>query len=347
MGILRFILALSVLASHASGIGIPLPDGKPYASWTMSLIGGPQAVTFFFIISGFYMAMVLNTKYHNNTFKFYGNRFLRLWPTYIIVFILACIFNPTVNWVLEATKNCGLFVKSYIWLSNIFILGTDSFWLFNLEHCKLIYQLDSISGDTNGGNLLINQPVFTISVEIMFYLLAPFILKSLKKTWIYFAIGVIYCYCFVLTGKINSIYQYYFFPSSFIYFALGALAWHYSKNKDFVLTDKRVIVILIICLCLMFVYTLLSMIILLSFTFALPKLFELTKNSKADRLIGELSYPLYIVHYPVLVYLWGANLKPELIGVVCFGITLVISIILHFLIERPIDKLRQKSFENA
>jgi peptidoglycan/LPS O-acetylase OafA/YrhL len=342
MGILRFLLALSVLAAHASGIGIPLPNGKPYPSWVMSLIGGPQAVTFFFIISGFYMAMILNTKYRDNTLRFYGNRFLRLWPTYIVVFILACIFTPAGSFVLKATQDCGVFVKGYIWLSNIFILGTDSFWLFNLEHCKLYFHLNTISGDTNGGYLLINQPVFTISIEIIFYLMAPFILRSIKRTWIYFAIGVLYCFCFVLMGKINTIYQYYLFPSSFIYFALGALAWHYSKTKDLVLTDKRIVWIFIICLCLMFVYTLFSMIILLCFTFAIPKLFELTKNSKADRLIGELSYPLYIVHHPVLLFLGGLPISNETRGIICLSLTLLISMVIHFSLERPIDKWRQK-----
>lgn len=345
MGILRFLLALSVIASHASGIGIPLPDGKPYPAWTMYLLGGPQSVSLFFIISGFYMAMVLNTKYQNNTLRFYGNRFLRLWPTYIVVFLLACFFNPVASTVLQLTSECSLAVKSYIWLSNIFILGTDSFWLLSLDNCHLHYLPAFINQNSNGYSLLINQPAFSISMEMLFYLMAPFILKSLKRVWIYFAIGVIYYYYFILTNNINLIYQYHLFPSSFIYFALGALAWHYSKQNDFKLTDKKVIFIFIGCLCLMFAYTLFSMILILGFAIMIPRLFELTKYSKLDRLIGELSYPLYIVHYPVLLYLWGARTEQHLLGVYCFTITLVISILIHLLVERPVDKWRQKSIQ--
>jgi peptidoglycan/LPS O-acetylase OafA/YrhL len=121
MGILRFLLALAVIASHANGIGIPLPHEKPYPSWAIFMVDGRQAVALFFIISGFYMAMVLNTKYQNSTLKFYGNRFLRLWPTYIIILVLACIFTPVGGNILKATSECGFFVKSYVWLSNIFI----------------------------------------------------------------------------------------------------------------------------------------------------------------------------------------------------------------------------------
>jgi len=91
----------------------------------------------------------------------------------------------------------------------------------------------------NGCFLLINQPAFTISIEIIFYLMAPFILKSVKRIWIYFGIGVLYHYYFILSGNNNIIYQYHMFPSSFIYFGLGALAWHYSKNRSFDLSDKK------------------------------------------------------------------------------------------------------------
>jgi peptidoglycan/LPS O-acetylase OafA/YrhL len=347
MGILRFLLALSVISSHASGIGFPLPEGKPYPIWAMSLIEGRQAVALFFIISGFYMAMVLNTKYQNHTLRFYINRFFRLWPTYIIVFVLACIFTPVGSTVLKLTNDCGLAVKSYVWLSNIFILGTDSFWLLSLDNCHFHYLPAYINENSNGYSLLINLPSFSISIEMVFYLMAPFILKSVKRIWIYFFIGVAYFYWVLFSYNINNIYQYHFLPSSFIYFALGALAWHYSKNIKFELTDKKVISIFLGCFVLLFVYTLFPMIIILCFTILVPRLFELTKNSKADRLIGELSYTLYIVHYPVLIYLWESRFQHYLLGVTCFAISLVISITIHFLVERPVDKWRQRSIQAA
>lgn len=347
MGILRFLLALSVIASHASGMGIPLPDNKPYPFWAIYLVEGRQSVALFFIISGFYMAMVLNTKYQNHTLRFYGNRFLRLWPTYIIVFILTCIFTPVGSTILELTNNCGFAVKSYVWLTNVFILGTDSFWLLSLDNCHLHYLPAFINPNSNGASLLVNSPSFSISMEMVFYLMAPFILKSLKRVWIYFAFGVLYYYYFVLTNNINIIYQYHLFPASFIYFALGALAWHYSKNKDFELTDKKVILLLTGCIALMFAYTLFSMIIILGFTIMVPRLFEITKYSKTDRLIGELSYPLYIIHYPVLIYISGYQMEQRYLGISCFAITLVLSVIIHFLVERPVDKWRQRSAQQA
>ena len=56
MGILRFILALAVVFVHT---------GHIYGSdfYGTRLMGGVVAVQAFYIISGFYMALILNTKY--------------------------------------------------------------------------------------------------------------------------------------------------------------------------------------------------------------------------------------------------------------------------------------------
>lgn len=343
MGILRFLLALSVIASHASGIGIPFPDGKPYNMWAMNLIEGRQSVALFYIISGFYMAMVLNTKYLDKNLKFYLNRFLRLWPAYIIAFVLACIFTPLGENIVKTIADCGIAIKIYVWFCNLFILGTDSFWLISIDNCQLHYLPSYINPTSNGYELSINSPSFSIGIEMLFYLMAPFILRSLKRTWIYFLIGVLYTFYIVLSGNINFIYQYHLFPSSFIYFALGALSWNYYKKDTSLLPEKKLFAIFICCLALMFCYTLFPIIIILSFTVMVPRLFELTKHSKIDRLIGELSYPLYIIHYPVLIYLWGKNLPPVCLGITCFSITLLLAFIVHFLVEKPIDRLRQRS----
>jgi peptidoglycan/LPS O-acetylase OafA/YrhL len=51
---------------------------------------GRAAVQMFYLISGFYMALILNEKYRRPTATgiFYSNRFLRLWPAVFIVNVL-------------------------------------------------------------------------------------------------------------------------------------------------------------------------------------------------------------------------------------------------------------------
>src|SRR3979411_2191986 len=83
MGSLRFLLALSVACGH---FGVPL--GFPTSD---------VAVQSFFVISGFYMALVLNEKYGPGTYwLFLSNRLLRIWPAYFLILILS--LAATGNW---------------------------------------------------------------------------------------------------------------------------------------------------------------------------------------------------------------------------------------------------------
>ena len=56
MGFIRLLLAVSVVSSHA---GV-----HPF----LSLVGGTVAVKTFFIISGFYIAMIINNYKDNTSF---------------------------------------------------------------------------------------------------------------------------------------------------------------------------------------------------------------------------------------------------------------------------------------
>src|SRR5690348_4065548 len=81
MGTLRAFLAFSVLAWHI----------RPAGYDRLTLVDGGVAVLIFFIISGFYMSMVLNEKYlrlENGTRRFFVNRLLRIFPAYLAAMIL-------------------------------------------------------------------------------------------------------------------------------------------------------------------------------------------------------------------------------------------------------------------
>src|ERR1700751_2909819 len=73
MGALRLILALSVVASHADVPSI------------LRLWGGPSAVQIFFVISGFYMQLILRKEYRGDAVGFWMSRGARIYPAYAIV----------------------------------------------------------------------------------------------------------------------------------------------------------------------------------------------------------------------------------------------------------------------
>lgn len=76
MGLLRLLLAFAVVIGHSA----PIP-GLP-------LLGAGLAVKVFFVVSGFYMALILSEKYEakpRGRWLFYSNRFLRIFPLYWVV----------------------------------------------------------------------------------------------------------------------------------------------------------------------------------------------------------------------------------------------------------------------
>jgi len=68
MGIIRTLLAISVLITHSQPI------------FEIFLLNGDLAVTLFFIISGFLISLAFEKKYKRNLAAFYINRVLRVYP---------------------------------------------------------------------------------------------------------------------------------------------------------------------------------------------------------------------------------------------------------------------------
>jgi peptidoglycan/LPS O-acetylase OafA/YrhL len=106
MGLIRFFLAISVVIAH-NGIRVPGIEGL-------------LAVYAFFVISGFYMALVLNEKYLDNILGFYGARFLRLWPSYIVVLVIVLLFVAPMSDTIYASTLAAV----YTWTATITMFFT-------------------------------------------------------------------------------------------------------------------------------------------------------------------------------------------------------------------------------
>lgn len=71
MGLFRLVLAFCVVLAH--GLNLPIPAAR-----------ADVAVQTFYIVSGFYMALVLTEKYRDFSTYFF-NRLLRIYPAYFLV----------------------------------------------------------------------------------------------------------------------------------------------------------------------------------------------------------------------------------------------------------------------
>jgi peptidoglycan/LPS O-acetylase OafA/YrhL len=356
MGILRILLAISVVLAHSSSI------------FGFSIVGGQIAVQAFYIISGFYMTLILNEKYIgvNNSYKlFISNRFLRLYPIYWVILFLTILYSVAIS-IYSKGNNLGNFSVYYDNFENmnfgsfIFLLFTNLF-LF-LQDVVMFLGLDTTTGhlfftsnfrETTPQlhTFLFIPQAWTIGVEIAFYLIAPFLVKRKLKIIIYLImlsliLRTVLYFHFELK---NDPWTYRFFPTELVFFLLGIVSYHiYKKMQTIEVKNTFLKLIWIGILGFTLVYSFLpisakSYLYLTTFFMSLPFVFILTKNWKIDSYIGELSYPIYISHIFILTVI--SAFKIPIIGgagLILTLFTIVFSIILNELVAKKIEKIRQK-----
>lgn len=337
MGLLRLLLALSVITGHSGSI------------FGYSLLPAQFSVLVFFILSGFYMSLVINEKYDLMTEglkTFYKNRFLRLYPTYFVVLCATVaiqnIFHEQ-NVFFNPSPKLDIFQRvSYIAL-NLAVFGQDI-----------------VSSFDNRFHSFPNHPVsigWTIGTEALFYVIAPFVVK--RKAWktvLYLALASL-AVRLSLLGFRPDPSRYRVFPSTLIFFLMGYASYLiYKQIQD----EPRAAwlgkvlfwgVAILVGLRLAISGVLLPdqvnldspsyWIIYITVMYLAPFLFAYTKNSKIDNYIGQITYPIYICHNFV-IYLVKSVLKVPLPDY-SYAVVLLAAafgIMLHTFVERPINVFR-------
>jgi len=147
LNFIRFTLALGVILFHYGVNYFPFNSGP----LNTLIVNSSFRVSFFFFISGFVMCMVYAKQADSLSAKyFYKRRFARIFPLYWLAFLFTVI---VVVFVKNAAPR-GL---------NIILHGLG---------------LQSL----NPGHVLdLNYPTWSISVELIFYLVFPFLLKWVMR----------------------------------------------------------------------------------------------------------------------------------------------------------------------
>jgi peptidoglycan/LPS O-acetylase OafA/YrhL len=354
MGIIRLLLALTVVIAHTN----PVFGNK--------MIIGITSVHAFFIISGFYMALILNEKYTDNkTYKLYiSNRFLRLFPVYWLVLILTILLGvfaysfSNVNGgplqpFLNQSFNMSGWAIFQIVFSSITLLGQDvlMFMGLNPETGNLYFS----ATHTSLWHYMIVPQSWTVGVEIVFYLIAPFLVRRNAVTLVIIILAslllrvVLYHY-----GYDQDPWTFRFLPTEMAFFMSGALAYKgykILKAKEINKPLNISILVFVIGITLFFQYIPVgleykqwSYYILIAIT--TPFIFNFTKRSKIDHWIGELTYPVYMSHifiFLILGYLYKyTKIGPEYSGLVTIICSILFSAILIKYFIEPIERIRQK-----
>jgi len=354
MGIIRLLLALSVLALHCKGI------------FGLTLVNGDVAVQAFYIISGFYMAMVLSEKYNKrgwgNYKVFITNRLMKILPIYWSILLSFILLGLAAYFLIDSDYVFEYYIENYAvltplnWLltilTNILVVGQDLLFLIGYNPLNQTYFLQTNYGEASLSlhRFLFLKQAWTLSLELYFYLLAPFINRIKTSILVIFFVLSLMLRLYVYSiGFTYRPWSYQFFPFEIAFFLLGVFSYRFYARyfSDFSMLLSRWVFFLLLLLTLSFQFFPFNDSYLLHYSYliivaaSLPMLFFLTKNSKLDKLIGDLSYPVYISH-TLIMLLFIKFITPELFGIAVAVVSIIVSIFLNRLIGEPIDKWRQK-----
>jgi peptidoglycan/LPS O-acetylase OafA/YrhL len=344
------------------------------------LLDAQIAVLFFFITSGFYMALTINEVYARQgevsppgwRRAFYLSRILRLYPAYLATLagmVLWFHITHTSNVFLDH-PNVPLPAFLGLVFMNVFIVGQDFYQ-------TIINSIDL--GETNNVTKVVSGTMpphffqgiwimvgqaWSLGSELLFYLMAPFIVRSVKRIIACICIGLAIRWgvIFGLHGFNSTIWGYNFFPATCCLFCLGSLCYHlYPRLRHYRFAAAAGGVITAGFAVFALVSTLRWHSILqvgpagldtgplwsayILYAVSLPLLFCCWRQNKIDRWVGELSYPLYLVHGAVIGLVFahihaGQMVKSALVVVISIGVAALV----FMCIDRPVDAWRHRHF---
>lgn len=351
MGLLRVLLAVSVFMAHAPQSGIPIG---------LAGFGGANAVELFFIVSGFYIALILDKSY-STKMGFYKNRILRLFPIYYIIcglVLVRAVLLPNLSESLFSFPKIALVFGS---IANSTFFGSDWLMFLQWRDDKLHFGNYNFSELPLWHMLLVPQS-WSIGIEVTFYLLAPVICKAKTRTIAILGIALLLArFAGLFFGLNQDPWTYRFFPFEVPMFLIGILLYRLRTHRgDSITIGLKKIYPLLLIFYVSFSYLTAKvsinrfwqMLLLIVLTCTVIMLGE---EKSRDKKFGELSYPIYIAHvfvistYNGVVHILSKEYPSfEVLNTPLFATqnSLVITILFSFLLLRlvkPIERIRNKN----
>ena len=341
MGLIRLFLALSVVGDHTNSFP------------ALKFVGGELAVQAFFLISGFYMALIVGS--YETKKQFWFSRYLRLYPTYIVCALLTLFLVRGLHPYLGDLKQLPVTAIVFLTFTNLTIFFQDITMFLGVSGGDVFFTKNFTDSLPPLYTLLLVPQGWSLGLEISFYILAPYLLT--RSTLFIFIValssialrGLIVHYCCSADP-----WSYRFFPTELSIFLLGSLAfrWKILDQTKFTrllikLMYGSLLVILILFNYFPIEFVIKKIVFISLLAISIGGIFNLTKNWKIDYFLGMLSYPIYISHMFCLLYLIpklriSAPNGDFFTTLLSYSVIIGFSVALYFLIEAPFDKIRHR-----
>jgi peptidoglycan/LPS O-acetylase OafA/YrhL len=346
MGIFRLCLAFCVVLAHGLNLRIPAATAD-------------VAVQTFYIVSGFYMGLILTEKYRDAA-SFLTNRILRLYPMYAVVMLVTVAHSLLRMMVGHAAAEPGLLPyvdhfsllnipsRAYLVATNLTLCGQDIalFLRTTPDGHALAFTTNFASSIPRVEQFLLVPQAWSLSIELYFYLLAPWLVaRSTRVLLMVLSASVALRLALVAAGLSFDPWTYRFFPTELALFVLGVLIYRSMRTR----TAPRLVQGIALAGLVLGAATLSAIpgevLKRLAFyaycVWALPLVFQLTRRSRLDRYVGELSYPIYLSHLVVISLALYSHLSGVLLAVLILVMVLGASILLQELVQKPVDRYRE------
>ncbi|WP_195927440.1 acyltransferase family protein [Enterococcus sp. BSD2780120874b_170522_B6] len=267
------------------------------------LPGGLQGVTIFFVVSGFLMAKNTIRDEKNRQFSFlhfYYKRIKRIYP-FLLFSLVVFIF-------ILGISNIRLIGNIRSELPSL-IFGYNNWWQLN----------QGVSYFDSYFNASLFKHYWSLSVELQFYLIWPFlfiVIKRMRRKQVFYLIYTLIFVSILFSLFLPSTKAYYHTIAKLFPFLLGV--WGYFNRITIGRffeqnTFSKIWLLLLASLCLIlfpiFPYTLNELLISSCFALLLASVDDMNIAKKTKiastklSFVGKISYELYLVHFPVLIAL--------------------------------------------
>jgi peptidoglycan/LPS O-acetylase OafA/YrhL len=311
VGVYRLLLAMLVAVSH---MGVTFMGINP----------GVVAVVSFLIISGFVMTSLIERTYNTpgQIGLFYMDRLLRLYPQFLVYFVLSC---AVIHFLLPGTPQAAALTLENIATSlPIVPLG---FYMFGITVPEIL------------------PPAWSLGLEMCFYLLIPFLILY-RTRGIAFALSVMVFMVASLGYLDTDIYGYRLLPGVLFIFLCGSYLYRAQARGLWIASISMAVA------ALMFLAIVVGIIprrpfnaeVTLGIALGLPAVFLLSrlKHHRLDEFLGNISYGVFLNHFVVMYVLrafWPVAYSGLIITAVLV-LSFAMSGVSYYAVERPALKLR-------